>query len=250
MSLFNNMPRKAALAAIVMTFAAPPAAAQVPTFCVNCGSEWTQLLNYATLVDQYVKQAAILQQSIAQYKNMVTNTNTLTNQQWSSALADLKAVTAIYQSAKTISYASLNLDQQFSAKYGTYQSYVSANNNKQTMEDKYKQWSEDTNASTKAALKAAGLQSSQIEGSEKDYIKHLETQATTVKGRLDAIQTGNQISIEELRQTQKLRQLLFTNIQLQANYIQTQQDQSAKQQANKKKFFKWKRIPDTDGEKY
>ena len=55
--------------------------------------------------------------------------------------------------------------------YGTYDSYVSAKSNGQTMAAKYKQWSEDTNASTRAALKAAGLQSSQIEGSEQTYVQ-------------------------------------------------------------------------------
>jgi type IV secretion system protein TrbJ len=248
MPLFSKQ-RKAMLLATATLIAAPPAAAQT-VVCVNCGSEFTQLLNYATLLEQYVKQAAILQQTIAQYKNMVANSQALADQQWSSALADLKAVTALFASAKSVSYASANLDQQFSARYGTYDSYVSAKSNGQTMAAKYKQWSEDTNASTRAALKAAGLQSSQIEGSEQTYVQHLETQATTVKGRLDAIQTGNQIAVEELRQIQKLRQLLFANLQLQASFVQTGQDQSAVKQANDAKYFKWTDIPDTNGKNY
>jgi type IV secretion system protein TrbJ len=248
MPLFSK-PRKATLIAAVFVFLAQSAAAQT-VVCVNCGSEFTQLLNYATLVDQYLKQAAILQQSIAQYKNMVANSQALVNQQWSSALADLKAVTALFASAKSVSYASANLDQQFSARYGTYDSYVSAKSNGQTMAAKYKQWSEDVNASTRAALKAAGLQSSQIEGSEQTYIKSLEAQATTVKGRLDAIQTGNQIAVEELRQIQKLRQLLFANLQLQASFVQTGQDQAAVKQANDAKYFKWTDIPENNGKNY
>ena len=248
MPLFSKQ-RKAILLETAILIVTPPAAAQT-VVCVNCGSEFTQLLNYATLVDQYVKQAAILQQSIAQYKNMVANSQTLANQQWSSALADLKAVTALFASAKSAAYASANLDQQFSSRYRTYDSYVSAKSNNQTMAAKYKQWSEDTNASTRAALKAAGLQSSQIEGSEQTYIKSLETQATTVKGRLAAIQTGNQIAVEELRQIQKLRQLLFANLQLQASFVQTGQDQAAVKQANAAKYFKWTDIPENNGKNY
>jgi P-type conjugative transfer protein TrbJ len=244
-----SKPREAMLIVAVFMCSAHPAVAQT-VVCVNCGSEFTQLLNYATLLEQYLKQAAILQQTIAQYKNMVANSQTLTNQQWSSTLADLKAVTAIFSSAKSVSYASANLDQQFSARYGTYDSYVSAKSNGQTMAAKYKQWSEDTNASTKAALKAAGLQSSQIEGGEQTYVQHLETQATTVKGRLDAIQTGNQIAVEELRQIQKLRQLLFANLQLQASFVQTGQDQAAVKQANEAKYFKWTDIPENNGKNY
>jgi P-type conjugative transfer protein TrbJ len=245
-----SKPRKAMLLITAILAVKPwPTAAQT-VVCVNCGSEFTQLLNYAMLVEQYLKQAAILQQTIAQYKNMVANSQALTNQQWSSALADLRAVTAIFASAKSVSYASANLDQQFSARYGTYDSYVSAKSNGQTMAAKYKQWSEDVNASTKAALKAAGLQSSQIEGSEEAYIQTLEAQATTVKGRLDAIQTGNQIAVEEVRQIQKLRQLLFANLQLQASFVQTGQDQAAVKQANEAKYFKWTDVPENNGKNY
>jgi P-type conjugative transfer protein TrbJ len=44
-------------------------------YCTNCGTEWTQLLNKAMMVKQLATQAQQLSTQIGQYKDMVTNSN-------------------------------------------------------------------------------------------------------------------------------------------------------------------------------
>jgi P-type conjugative transfer protein TrbJ len=75
---------------------------------------------------------------------------------------------------------------------------------------KYQQWSEDTNSSVLTTLKAAGLHSGQIEGSEGVLFKQLESMATSAEGRMQALQVANQIALTAARQTQKLRQIMLT----------------------------------------
>jgi P-type conjugative transfer protein TrbJ len=59
----------------------------------------------------------------------------------------------------------------------------------------------------------------------------------TAEGRMQAIQVANQIAIAAARQTQKLRQLMLVQLQLQANFIQTQMDRQSTQEAAYKNFI-------------
>ena len=115
---------------------------------------------------------------------------------------------------------------------------------------KHQQWSEDANSNTQTALKGAGAQAKQIEGDEETRIKQLEAQAGGASGSLEAQQTAMALAVETVRQIQKLRQLLFANLQLQASFVQTGQDQAAVKQANHAKYFKWTDIPENNGKNY
>lgn len=219
-------------------------------YCSNCGTEWTQLLNKLELIDQLEQQVAIAKQTLQQYQNMVTNTEALADQTWGNALGEIRQVTALLKKAKSLSFASANLDSAFAKKYADYKAYGAQTLDDDAFDGKYQQWSEDTGESVLATLKAAGLQAEQIEGAEDVYLRELEGRAETVEGRMQAIQLGNQIALATARQMQKLRQLILINLQLQANYIQQRQDREAMEAATWHKFTKHKDISNTDGEKF
>jgi P-type conjugative transfer protein TrbJ len=219
-------------------------------YCANCGTEWTQLLNKLELIEQLEQQVAIAKQTLQQYQNMVTNTENLADQTWGNALGEIKKVTALIAKAKSLSYASANLDSDFAKKFGDYQAYGSQTLDDDAFDAKYQQWSEDTNESVRATLKAAGLQAEQIEGAEDAYLRELEGRAETVEGRMQAIQLGNQIALATARQMQKLRQLMLINLQLQANFIQQRMDREAMDAAARHKFTRHQDLNTTDGEKF
>jgi P-type conjugative transfer protein TrbJ len=232
--------------AVVAGFSQPANA----IYCSNCGTEWTQLLNKLELIKQLEQQVAIAKQTLQQYQNMVTNTEALADQNWGNALGEIKKVTALLKKAKSLSFASANLDERFAKKYGDYQAYSDKTLDDNAFDAKYQQWSEDTKESVLATLQAAGLQNEQIEGAEDTYLRELEGRAETVEGRMQAIQLGNQIALATARQMQKLRQLIMINLQLQANFIQQRQDRKAMEAAAWHKFTKHKDISNTDGEKF
>jgi P-type conjugative transfer protein TrbJ len=225
-------------AALAIALLLRPARAQT-VFCANCGSEFTQLLNFAQLVDQLAKQAGILQTSISQYRNMTMNSTPLTQQQWGTAMNDIRATNAVLSQAKSLTYLLGTLDASFAKKYSDYNSYVNgATLNSQTFAAKYQQWSADTSSSVATTLKAAGTQSAQITGAEDRLLQTLQNQATGASGHLEALQVANEVSIQTVRQLQKLRQLVLIDTQLKANFIQTQSDRDAAQQAAWKQFVK------------
>jgi P-type conjugative transfer protein TrbJ len=85
-------------------------------------------------------------------------------------------------------------------------------------------------------LKAAGSQSSQITGAEDQLLQTLQSQAESAGGTMQALQVGNEVSLQTVRQLQKLRQLVLADLQLKANFIQTQQDKETSQAAAWKQF--------------
>ena len=56
-------------------------------------------------------------------------------------------------------------------------------------------------------------------------------------GRLQAIQAGNQIAAQQVRQLQKLRQLMMTQMQMQSAFMATQSDKDAVQTAQSELYY-------------
>jgi P-type conjugative transfer protein TrbJ len=215
--------------------ASPPATAQVVT-CANCGTEFTQLANNLQLADQLARQVELVQQAIRRHETMLLNTTGLGKQLFGDPLAELGQVTALLDQARSLSVTSVGLDGQFAEKYKDYEAYLADKLDTQALGAKYQQWSEDTNSSVLTTLKAANLQVRQIEGDEAALFTALEGMSETAEGRMQAIQVANQIALAAARQTQKLRQLMLMQLQLQANFIQIEADRQAAEEAAYRNF--------------
>jgi P-type conjugative transfer protein TrbJ len=207
---------------------------------VAAGAIYTLWLVHLNTLSQLEKQAALLQ-------NALKNTTALPNFKSGNGLADIRAVTAILAQAKSLSYASSNLDAQFAQKFKDYNGYAASRLDNQTMAAKYQQWSADANSSAQTGLKAAGLQARQMEGDEEAQMQALESQARSAQGALDAQQTALALSIETVRQLQKLRQLVMLNMQLAANYAQNEQDRTTAERAAWRQFTASPKVDTTNG---
>ena len=247
----SRLRRFAVTAGIFVAFGAIPEHAfpQVVT-CTNCGTEWTQLANNLQLADQLARQVELVQQSIKQNENLLLNTKGLDQFQFGNALAELKQVSGVLAQAKALSFTSAGFEAKFADKYKDYSAYLRDQMDVEALGSKYQQWSEDTNSSVLTTLKAAGLHSSQIEGSEDALFKQLESMATSAEGRMQALQVGNQIALTAARQTQKLRQIMLTQIWLQATYIQTQSDGQVAKDAAWRNFNKRQDVNTGNGKRY
>lgn len=230
----------AAIVAAAVVLGTSPARA---IYCSNCGTEWTQIANNLELIEQLAQQAELVRQGLL-------NTKALTEQEWSAALADIRKLTALLAQAKSLSFAKGDLEGQFAEKFGDFQGYVAKDLKDEALGAKYQQWSEETNASVLTTLKAAGLQSEQMEGSEDAYLRQLEGLTESAEGRMQALQVGNQIAITTARQMQKLRQLVLMELQLKANDVQTQMDRDAAQTSAWRNFTKQPQAPANSGKRY
>lgn len=76
----KNLVRVLAISTACSFLPAAPAQAQVAVACVNCGNEWTQLLNYGELLMQTSQSASQLATQISQYTTMIRNLQQLPGQ--------------------------------------------------------------------------------------------------------------------------------------------------------------------------
>ena len=247
----NRLRRFAVTAGFVVALgAAPERAFPLVVTCTNCGTEFTQLANNLQLADQLARQVELVQQSIRQSENLLLNTKGLGQFEFGNALAELRQVSALLGKAKSLSFTSADLDGQFAQKHKDYNAYVQGLIGTDALDQKQQQWSEDTNSSVLTTLKAANLHSGQIEGSEDALFRELEGMAGTAEGRMQALQVANQIALAAARQTQKLRQILLMQVQLQAMYIETQMDKQAAEGAAWRNFTKPQDVNTGNGKRY
>ena len=229
-----------ALSAAPIALMPAPASAQMAVVDVRAITQ---------MVKQVTTQAQMLQQQIQQYQNMIVNTATLPAQAWGQTMQSINSVNNLLRQAQSLSYQSANIEQQIRSKYQGYSGYSGAGITSATMQDKYRQWSDDTNSALTTTMQALGLQNDQL-GDEDALMRQLESMGDTAQGRMQAAQVGNQLAAQAVRQTQKLRQLQMMQLQLQASYMAQQQDRANMQTAAGAKAYTTSNYPVTGGKAY
>lgn len=213
---------KAALTAVIamLALSAPrPSFAQGAVVCVNCSTEWTAAMNYAKTVEQLLKQVEML-------KLAYQNTKALADFSGPSSIAGFNSVNSILAQATSLSYAMSNFDAEFGKKFKDYNGYASTSFDMKSLIKKRQQWAADMNSTTKSTSNAMAKQNEQIKGDEEQAIQRLMAKAQSSQGALQAQQTALLIAIENLRQMQKLRQLVMMNTQVNINQHQNRSDLS------------------------
>ena len=181
-------------------------------------TEPTQIMNNVELVTQVVQQAEQLSYDIKSYleaveqtKNMVTNTLNIPNQIWSSVQQDLMGVVNVVKQGQALAFSMSNIGDQFKLKFPGYKPTTDFTGD-------YKKWSGTLMDTIKGTLEAANLQSQKF-SSEEGVLEQLRSMSSSNQGRMQAIQTGNQIAVETTAQLQKLRVLAMAQLQSQNAYM-------------------------------
>jgi P-type conjugative transfer protein TrbJ len=206
--------------------------------CVNAyagagdyATEPTQLLNYAELINQYEKevgqyekQVLMVENQLQQLANMATNTQGFSNTIWGNAMQDLALLQQAVAKGQALAYTFSNMDQVFEQRFKGYSNWSTSAMGTVNFPTQYANWSQQTLDTCRSALSAANLQYQNFT-TEQGTMHQLVNASQSATGRMQAIQVGNQIAAQLVDQMQKLRQLLMTQIQMQAQYISKKQDQ-------------------------
>jgi len=218
MKYSRRMFARAGLGAVGLATMATPFRFAGATGLIAGATEPTQIMNNVELVTQVVQQAEQLSYDIdsyleivKQYKNMVTNTMTIPNQIWSNVQQDLMGVFNVVKQGQGLAFSMSNIGEQFKLKYPGYKPTTDFTSD-------YKKWSGTLMDTIKGTLEAANLQSQQFT-TEEGVMQQLRSMSQSNQGRMQAIQTGNQIAVETTAQLQKLRVLTMAQLQSQNAYM-------------------------------
>ncbi len=195
-------------------------------------TEFTQVLNHAQLLLQYLRQAEQLAEAVKQTADMIKNSKILPGQVFGPISSDLNALASVVQGGMALSYSLANLDALFRARfpgygYGGTAYYVN-----------YRNWSQTSLNTTLGALRAAGLQGQQLQ-SEQVVLGTLRAMAQSSDGRLEALQVMGQIAEQQVQQLMKLRQLLLADMSSKQIYQAVVIQKQATSEAASERFFTW-----------
>lgn len=216
------MKMKYVLAGLALALSAASTNADT-VYCVNCGNEMTQYMNYTQLYQQtnnLVNQLEILRAQAARLSSATP---------YSQTTALLSNLMQVVNQGQALGYNIGNITRRFESQYPGFKvngSYY----------DNYRNWSQTTSDSIRAALMAAGLQMDNF-ANESATAETLRTMNQSATGQMQAIQIGNAVSSEMLDEMRKLRQINAAQMQAQNAYLLGQQQKNDSEEAQAKQFW-------------
>jgi len=207
-------------------------------------TEVTQISNNMQLVQQgyeMIQQTQKLREQLSKQKGMLDDMKrqgkSLTDQEWSRSKNDLKALADAVNQGNALAYTSANIDTLYRQKYKGYSSYSQQNSGtSETYASRYADWSQTNRETLIGTMRAANIQESQF-SDEQSIMQTIEQKGKTANGRMEAIQVGNMIAAQQVSQMQKLRQLVMSQMQMQASFMAQQADDKDLQRAENKKYY-------------
>ncbi len=193
-------------------------------------TEWTQLANNLQLVNAYIRQGEQLRHQILMTLDLARNSSTLPFQVFGPIMADIGQLASIVQGGRALAYSMANLDAQFRSRFRGW------GYNSRTWFMDYRNWSQTSLDTTQSTLRAAGMQSQQMQ-SEQAVLNQLRTMAQSSDGRMRALQVSNQIAEQQVQQMMKLRQLMLADLQSKQAFQAAQLQKQASSEAGTERFF-------------
>lgn len=213
----------AIIAASIFTSASAPAA------YAGDASLGLQLVQQATLIDQYTTHAQQLQQQISMLQNAYANSAGLPLQAWPTAQGYLNSLTGLIRNAQGLSYAADNLAGQIEEKYGNGQTTLRGFSQQLTS------WNQNMMSQVGNVMQQYNMHANNAIGTQA-ALNTIMNASQTAQGRMQVLQAGNQIVAIAVNELQSLQSIVMAGNQVQANYIA---NQTAKEQqgALKQKEF-------------
>ena len=183
-------------------------------------TEITQLSNHVELVaqlDQLVQQLSTVKDQLT---NMLNNSNPLVMFQSTDISKDLSQLLELSQKGESISFTEENIDSQFDTKYPGY-------TNDEEVKDfsaAYKEWSDSSMDGLKKLIQTTKQQSDDFQ-EEDNTLNNLRDSSQFSTGRMQALQVGNEIATEQVKQMEKLRELMMSQSQAQYSYMASERSE-------------------------
>lgn len=197
-------------------------------------TEATQLLNNAELIEQVMtakQQLDAMLADLQKLKNFVESGGPFTE--------TLTQLNEIVQYGQALAYNAMNLSEMFNERYKDFSNFFQQETGESydDMLERYQDWSREGLDNVHSALRAANLQSKYFQ-SDAQTIKEIEHQAQTAQGRDQLLQAGIAIAANQAKQMVELRQLISSDMQMQANYQAQQIQRQAEEDAAMAKALK------------
>jgi len=145
----------------------------------------------------------------------------------------------LVKQGNALAYGAADLERTMKDKYKNYKDYLAGfagNPTRTDYETAYRDWSKTHTSNVRQILLAQGLHGEEFSDDEA-MLKTLKDKSRTAEGRMQVLQTGQQIATENVNQLQKLKLLMIEQTNLHAGYFADKQAQKSYKEAAKSKFY-------------
>lgn len=211
-----------------------PQAVAAKVYCTNCSTFYTQALEHGVALKTYAETATTAIQTQLTAAEAVKlridaaiQAATLPGTMIGNAMSDIQEVTNMYHNVQSLGRDFASIEQQFQQTYkgyGDYLNHVRQSPERQLL--RYQNWSSSGLDNARVALKASGYHVQSFE-SETEILNKVLKSSQTATGRMQAMQAANELAAQNVQQIQKLRDMVATQINLQANFAAAQTERAA-----------------------
>lgn len=200
-------------------------------FCVNCSNEVMDMMRQAQNFAQFTAQTSNMINQLEVLRRQAATLSSSTPDSISNAV--LSQVIAIARESNVLGTNLQNFERDFQ------KIYPGSGQGDGNYFDKYKNWTDNTSNTIKAALKTAGLQIDNF-SNEANTAETLRLMTQRAGGAMQALQIGNAVSSELLDEMRKLRAIQVSQSQAQNAYLLGTQNQSDQKEYGLKNFLNQK----------
>jgi P-type conjugative transfer protein TrbJ len=223
----------------------------------NVATESTQIANNIQLfaiqlkeIEQVSKLATQISNQLKMIHHMTTQAQRLSQTDWGQAFTHLQKLSSVVQQGRALAYSYSGLDKMMRQTYPGYAEYSTMVLSGQTFDERLRGWNQTSMDTMQGALQSMHLQAN-LFGEEEATMQALQSMSQDAVGRMQAIQAGNMIAAQQVRQVQMLRQLMMAQVGMQAAFLAGQEDKAASQDAAYRQFMTPVSRPVLDdGERY
>ena len=147
----------------------------------------------------------------------------------------LDEVEGIIETGTGIAYTAQGLEDFMREEFETYDTYLGILEADgeivvERYRERFRDWNDGHRDMLRSVMSAHGMIAEQID-TEEARINTLQDMSTTAEGRLEAMQIGHEIAIEEVKQLQQLRQLIIQQSTMHASFFAVKQAMDAEREA-------------------
>ena len=230
------MNKKFIISAFLLAYSLFPVnnAHAVTAFCTNCSDRFMQAMDrvtnveqlkslyaeYAESIQQTASQIQMVQQNVEQYTNMVRNTVAIPKNMIAKISKELTRFAQITNSVNTMRADIMGLENVFDTLYQAQEDFGKlanmpremASGRNMTIRANLDVMSKRVDEATQATFQVSGAQLKDLEmsGETESYINEL---LNTPEGRMEALQSGNQLAAMQIQEARQLRELIATSLQ-------------------------------------
>lgn len=203
-----------------------------PTYCINCASEITALVQKATQLMQYTQEAQTALQSIQMARMMVQNGLNLLTHPSVNVTQDLMTLQSVLMSSQGLAGTAAQIDHQFNSLYSPFIPGMGMD-----YSASYGSWAKGTLNTIQGTLRNAGMQSNVLQNQQL-WLQQVELMSQTPMGQNQSIQLGNAIGLQTVKSLMSLQQILTQDtVAKQAVAAQSLNVSQARQAASQNAFY-------------